>query len=147
MKKGLLFAAVAITLVFGMSSCTKEQQFLKTLNGDWRLDTEKDDDGDVITYGQFVTSYEEIWTFFDCNLKVKEYCSGTTITTTVTTIPSGGGTTTNTSVQSGTFTYNVDEKDMLVVGSTVYIIDDVSKKSLTIHRPGHELATMEFSKK
>lgn len=143
MKKGFLFATVVVTLMLSMSSCTKEQQLLKTLNGDWKVETVKDDDGDVVTQNSNVTFYESIWTFFDCNLKTKERCTGVTVTTTTTNINGN----VNTSVQSGTFDYTVDEKDMLIVGQTVYVIDDVSKKSLTIHRPGHELATMEFSKK
>jgi hypothetical protein len=145
MKRNVLLGIAAIAFMLIFSGCSKEQQLLNILNGDWKLETAKDSKGDIMVFTSLSTlSYEQITTFFDCNTKDNDPCTGTTKTTRV--VLNSFDNTQNTVIDSKTFSYQVHDKSTLVIDGQVFAIDAVSKKSLTIHPVEQPLATSEYSK-
>jgi hypothetical protein len=143
MKKAFLFlTAICFTMTITMSSCTKERMALDLLYGIWRLDQERDSDGDVIELPSSVTSREELVTFFRCSDKENESCTGTTKTTTTSVI--GGSTVTT--ISSDVFSYRVFQKTQLVIDGQAFEIDELKKKDLVIHPVSTPLATRTYSK-
>ena len=141
-RNNLIIALVMAFIAFGTSSCTKEQQMLTILHGDWELAQVLNNDGTVPTPVPGFTQ-SNTYTFFDCNLKNQNSCTYAVQTTSTTTI--GATTTTNYSGRTGL--YSVEEKSLLVLDGNLYPIDNVSKKTLVIHPASEPKATWTFNKK
>lgn len=143
MKKTKFFAIALLTLFTTVfSSCTKEQIALGLLYGTWNLDEQLDSDGDPVTPAPGVSSVTEI-TFFRCNEKAEETCTGTQkVTTTIT-----AGSTTTTTISSGDFNYEVFAKSQLIIDGTVFEIETIKKDELKIHPMSQPKATRTYSKK
>lgn len=136
-KKILILLAVSAGIMFTISSCTKEQLALAILYGGWRLDSQLDDQGILITPPSGTTQ-ENIITFFRCNSNDNQLCLGTSkTTTTVTGFPAN--------IYCFDFYYMVYQKTQLVMGGDCYEIEEITKKTLRIHPCDEPLATRTYS--
>ncbi|HWB62213.1 MAG TPA: hypothetical protein VG603_01795 [Chitinophagales bacterium] len=137
-----LTVTVLMAVLASVSSCTKEQQFLTDLHGTWTLDSYTLNDGSTPTPIIGVTTQTQV-TFFDCSTKnTQQNCTVVTTNTTNTTI--NGSTTTT--INSSTGFYEVEEKSTLIMYGTVWAVDKVDKKSLTIHKVDAPKAVYNYSK-
>jgi hypothetical protein len=133
--------ALVFGIAFTISSCTKEQQLLAMLHGNWTAGTPSNCDGTTPTPDPTVVT-TTVYSFFDCNLKNQNRCTYSWQSTTVTTT----GSNVNTQYSSGTGTYSVEEKSILIIDNNVFDIDNVSKKSMTIHSADCPKGTWTFTK-
>lgn len=141
MKKNLFKIAFCVAvLATSLSSCTKEQTSLNLLKGTWNLDAMYDSDGVLMTPSSMITSQVTEVTFFDCNAKENESCTGVTKVTT------DYVSSDELSYSVSEFSYEVFEKDFLILGSTTYEIEELTKKSLVIHPASSPKAKREYSK-
>jgi hypothetical protein len=141
MKKTFFYLTViCFTLSLTMSSCTKEQQALNLLYGTWRLDSQLDDDGDLIQANPDFR-VESLTTFYRCNGKENEECTGTYKSTTT---PTTGSATPF--INAGDFTYTVFAKEQLLMAGSYYEIEEIKKKSLIIHPVNSPKASRTYSK-
>lgn len=142
MKKNLFKIVMgAAVLATSFSSCTKEQTSLNLLKGTWTLDAEYDSDGDLVDpTNAFVESVTNEITFFECNGKDNDPCTGTAKTTTKYVNDS------ELDYSASDFSYEVHDKSILIISGTVYEIDELKKSSLKIHPASSPLAVREYSK-
>ena len=142
MKKNLFKIVFGVAvLATSLSSCTKEQTSLNLLKGTWTLDAAYDSDGDLIVpNNSIITSQTTEVTFFDCNAKENEPCTG--VSKTVTDYVNID----ELDYSVNDFSYEVFEKEYLIWGSTTYQIDELSKKSLVIYPASNPKAKREYSK-
>ena len=142
MKKNLFKIAMGVAvLATSLSSCTKEQTSLNLLKGTWTLDAEYDSDGDLVDpTNSFIESVTREVTFFECNGKDNDACTGVAKTTTKYVGDSELG------YSASDFSYEVYDKSILILSGTVYEIDELKKGSLKIHPVSAPLAKKEYSK-
>lgn len=129
MKKNLFKIVLGVAVIAtSFSSCTKEQTALNLLHGTWTLEEAYDNDGDLIeTDPTIIESRSSEVTFFNCNGKDNEPCTGAgkTVTNYVNPILDDD-------ISTYTFSYEVHDKSILLMGGTYYEIEELSKKDLTI---------------
>lgn len=143
MKNNLLKIVFGVAVIAtSLSSCTKEQTSLNLLKGTWTLDRSFDTDGDPVdpTDNFGVESQSTEVTFFECNGKDNEPCTGVSKTTTFYEDDNDAY------ISTGAFNYEVHDKTILVWNGDYYEIDELSKKSLVIYPAAYPLAKQEFSK-
>ena len=105
------------------------------------LDKEFDEDGiQVVVTDPDVSARVSEITFFECNGKDNDDCTGYTKTTT--TYNDG----TPTDINANDFSYSVHDKEVLILSGTVFNIDELSKKSFKISRASEPLERYEYSK-
>lgn len=139
--KNLTLSVFAFAFLFLMSACTKEQTTLNTLHGTWKLTSQLDNDGDPVLPTQGC-NVETLITFFLCDDNDQDDCYTSTKTTTTCT----AGSTTNTTISASESSYSVYAKDILILGSTTYEIESISKKEFKIHPATAPLATRTYEK-
>lgn len=141
MKKNMFKIVMGLALIATISSCTKEQTSLNLLKGTWTLDKEFDDDGIqvVVTDPDVASRVSEI-TFFECNGKDNDPCTG--YLKTVTTYNDNSPT----NINATDFSYSVHDKEVLILSGTVFNIDELSKKNFKISRASEPLERYEYSR-
>ncbi len=145
MNKNLFKIVLGVAVIAtSFSSCTKEQTSLNLLKGTWTLQEEYDTDGDLVdpTDSPFniIDTYTEEITFFECNGKDNEPCTG--VSKTVVTYNDG----TDDNINAGEFEYEVYDKSVLVIAGQVYDIEELKKKDLTIVPTEYPQAKRVYSK-
>lgn len=145
MKKNLFKIVLGVAVIAtSFSSCTKEQTSLNLLKGTWTLEEQYDNDGDLVdpTDSPFndIESVTTEVTFFECNGKDNDACTGVSKTTVVYNDGSDNA------INAGDFTYEVHDKTVLVISGQIYDIEELKKKDLTIVPTEQPLAKRVYSK-